>query len=191
LILVAVILIGVCIAIYMLLPKEGGGIYPPEIMDLIRDKPQSIVVKIKGFDNGSVIPAQYTCDGLNYSPEITITNIPRETVSIAIITFDPDAPGGVFYHWIIYNITPTNDTLLIPENIPKTRSFNGWIQGVNDFNSVGYGGPCPPKGSSHRYVWSVFALDTRLSTDKSLKDLLNEMKSHVIAYGMYYGTYRR
>jgi Raf kinase inhibitor-like YbhB/YbcL family protein len=115
------------------------------------------------FRDGKAIPIQYTCDGANISPPLRWGGIPKNSQSLAIICEDPDAPSGVFVHWVIFNLPPIVADL--PEAAPTTEELaeSGAIQGMNDFNNIGYDGPCPPPGSKpHRYFFHLYALDTKL-----------------------------
>ena len=108
-------------------------------------------MKATEFKSGEKIPVKYTCDGDNISPEIEIDDPNNEGYYILVVD-DPDAPGALFTHWIIYNIPAT--VKKIKENIDKNEvTEDGFYQGVNDFNKIGYGGPCPPKDSTHRYYF--------------------------------------
>ncbi|MGB9634938.1 MAG: YbhB/YbcL family Raf kinase inhibitor-like protein, partial [Candidatus Micrarchaeia archaeon] len=107
------------------------------------------------FDNNGIIPEKYTCEGIDVNPPLHIDSIPDGTESIAIIVDDPDAPLGTFTHWIAWNIPPALTD--IPEN--ATLDY----EGTNDFGSVGYGGPCPPRNSQHTYYFKVYALNTSLT----------------------------
>src|ERR1051326_390288 len=106
------------------------------------------------FVSNGFIPEKYTCDGQNINPPIAIKNIPSGTKSLAVIVEDPDAPGGTFVHWIIWNLKPQ-------ETIFEESSANG-IEGKNSFGYKKYDGPCPPSGT-HHYHFKVYALDTLLS----------------------------
>lgn len=117
---------------------------------------QPIRVTSRAFGPGATIPPVYTCDGQNISPDITWGNVPPGTKSIALICSDPDAPGGRFIHWVVYNIPPAIRSL--PAKFSKAESFpDGIRQGPNDFGKIGYGGPCPPQGT-HRYNFIIYAL---------------------------------
>jgi Raf kinase inhibitor-like YbhB/YbcL family protein len=106
------------------------------------------------FQEGANIPSQFTCDGAGTSPPLQITDIPSEAKSLALIVDDPDAPGGLFTHWTVWNIPP--QTSAVGEgSAPKG------MKGTNDFSKSGYGGPCPPSGT-HRYYFKIFALDREL-----------------------------
>ncbi len=145
------------------------------------DSVYSLDLKSPSFNEGAYIPRKYTCSGVDYSPPLEWKGVPSNTESFAIICDDPDAPGGVWVHWVIFNI-PKNVTRL-KENIPKVYQLpNGAIQGVNDFRRVGYGGPCPPPGKPHRYFFKLYALDTKinLSGRVTKKQLLSAIKGHVL-----------
>ena len=141
---------------------------------------------------GAAIPAAYTCDGVNISPALKWSNPPAPTQSIAIICEDPDAPSGDFTHWIVYNIPPTVHRL--PEHVPNDTSLSsGARQGQNDFEHIGYGGPCPPPGPDHHYHFHVYALDKRLSLpDTAVRaDIDNAIQGHILAQGELMATYGR
>jgi Raf kinase inhibitor-like YbhB/YbcL family protein len=108
------------------------------------------------FENGGMIPSRFTCDGENINPQIEITDFPEETVSFAMILEDPDAPSGIFYHWVIWNIEPAFAIIeedLVPE---------GAAEGKNSGGQNNYLGPCPPSGT-HRYHFRIFALRKKLN----------------------------
>jgi Raf kinase inhibitor-like YbhB/YbcL family protein len=111
------------------------------------------------FKYGERIPKKYTCDDADISPPLQWTNMPTSTKSLVLIVEDPDAPMGVFTHWVLYGIPPNRSDL--PENVPKSPVVEGvGIQGINDFGRVGYGGPCPPRGHKpHRYFFRLYALN--------------------------------
>lgn len=108
------------------------------------------------FDNHTAIPDQFTCKGENTGPELLIADVPEGTISLAIIMHDPDSPSGNFLHWTIWNI-PAATTVLSSGKLPASA-----IQGINDFGTIGYGGPCPHTGT-HRYVFDLFALDSQIN----------------------------
>ena len=133
------------------------------------------------FEHNERIPAKYTCNGQNINPPLRIEDIPPGTQSMAIIVDDPDAPGGVFLHWLIWDIAPTTE---IAENsAPGT-------EGKNDFGKVEYGGPCPPSGT-HRYFFRVHALSipVNLSEGSGRADLEQAMKDHILAEEELFGLY--
>jgi len=144
------------------------------------------------FAAGQPIPDNYTCAGLNVSPPLTWTNPPAGAKSSALIADDPDAPGGTWVHWVIYNLPPA--TAGLSEGVPKSPELaNGAKQGVNDYQRTGYGGPCPPPGKPHRYFFKLYALDLPpdLKSGLTKKDLVAAMDGHILAEGQLMGTYQR
>lgn len=143
------------------------------------------------FQEGGPIPARFTCDGADVSPGLEWSEPPAGTRSLALRCDDPDAPVGNWVHWLIFNIPPTS--LRLAENQPKQKVLgNGSRQGMNDFRNVGYGGPCPPRGT-HRYVFRIAALDTMLdlAAGASEAQLLAAMQGHVLAEAELTGRYGR
>ena len=151
----------------------------------------SFALTSTAFHEGEAIPSRYTCDGEDVSPPITWTSPPAGTKSLALISDDPDAPMGTWVHWVVYNIPPAIQQL--PEAFPaqKERS-DGTRQGVTDFGRIGYGGPCPPSGT-HRYFFTLYALDTILSLPlgATKRALEAAMQGHILAEARLMGTYRR
>ena len=118
--------------------------------------PDTVRLTSTAFADGSDIPEKYTCDGADVSPPLTWSNVPQGTRSLALIVDDPDARGWT--HWSLYNI-PT-DVEKLPEAVTSPAgSPTGTIAGVNDFKRKGYGGPCPPGGAPHRYLFKIYALE--------------------------------
>jgi Raf kinase inhibitor-like YbhB/YbcL family protein len=144
---------------------------------------KKLLVQSTAFGNNGHIPLQYTCEGDNTSPAIEIADIPEETKTLALIMEDPDAPSGVFTHWLVWNMPVTN--------VISEKSNEG-ISGINDFGKTGYGGPCPPSGT-HRYYFKIFALDAELSVSagENKKALLEGMQGHILATGELMGRYRK
>jgi len=155
------------------------------------DMSTNIIVKSDSFSDGGMIPAKYTCDGANISPQLSWDNAPKGTKSFVLICEDPDAPMGTFTHWVLYDLPA--DVHELPENLPKDKILpNGAKQGITDFKKVGYGGPCPPNGT-HRYYFKLYALDTLLNLEPGLKkeDILKAMNGHILAQGQIMGKYTR
>ena len=112
----------------------------------------SVALKSTAFSEGGEIPRKHTCDGADLSPELTWGGVSPAAHSLALIVDDPDAPQGTWTHWLIWNIPPHHTSL--PEGVPTSEVLeNGAAQGTNDFNRIGYGGPCPPPGKPHRYFF--------------------------------------
>jgi Raf kinase inhibitor-like YbhB/YbcL family protein len=155
----------------------------------------TIMEELKVTLSVRVLPGDYTCDGEDRSPEIGVGGVNTAiTKSLAILMNDPDAPGGGgFVHWIAWNIELVR---LIPEKIPKTPELSFPIRGVqgkNSFGKIGYNGPCPPTGQTHRYFFKLYGLDTLIDLPAgSTKDqLVRAMQAHIVQYGETYVTYGR
>ncbi len=138
------------------------------------------------FEDNQNIPAKYTCDGQDISPPLDFSGVPPEAESLALIMEDPDAPAKAWIHWVVWNIDP--DALHMPEDTKP----QGGIEGINDFGSQGYGGPCPPS-EKHRYVFKLYALDMKIGLDPSSSagDLAEAMAGHVIDSAELLGIYGR
>lgn len=144
------------------------------------------------FKEGERIPDRYTCEGDDLSPPLHWSVPPAATKSFAMIADDPDAPGGTWVHWVIYNLSL--DLRGLPEGIPaKDHWLDGALQGVTDFKRVGYGGPCPPPGKPHRYYFKLFALDAVLNLKpRAIKSqVLEACKGHVLAEAQLMGQFGR
>lgn len=156
------------------------------------DNMKNILLSSNDFNNEELIPIKFTCQGSNSSPSLKWSEVPQETKSFALIVEDPDAPQATpFIHWVIFNI-PANK-ISLSEAMPKERSLTGGArQGTNSFNKIGYDGPCPPKGSPHRYYFKIFALDKLLDLKPGAsKDQLEEaMQNHIIGSGQIMGLYQ-
>ena len=146
---------------------------------------KGLKIESKAFGDGGEIPMDYTCDGNDLSPPLKFINVPEGTKSLALIVDDPDAPGGTWVHWVLWNIPPAMPGISEGENL-----FYG--RGKNDFKTLVYGGPCPPSGT-HRYFFKLYALDTMLDLEEgaSKKQLEKRMKGHVIESAQLIGTYKR
>jgi Raf kinase inhibitor-like YbhB/YbcL family protein len=131
------------------------------------------------------IPDTYTCHGQNISPPLVFGNLPAGTQSIALVMHDPDAPGGDFTHWLLWNLSPELST--IEESTLPAQA----VQGQNDFGQVGYGGPCPPPGQTHRYVFDLYALDAQLNlaAGARLPDLAAALQGHALAQAQLVATF--
>ncbi len=147
----------------------------------------SITVTSKSFSPNGPIPIDYTCDGKDAAPQLTWSSPPENTKALAIVMDDPDAPSGTFTHWIVYNLPP--DATSIGEGVDPATA--GAKVGMNDFEAVRYGGPCPPKQQIHRYRFHLYALDAPVE----LRDGANRgqidvaMNGHVLGDGTLYGTF--
>ncbi len=151
-------------------------------------------IRSPAFRNGERIPKKYTCSGEDVSPPLEWSGAPEGTRSFVIIVDDPDAPGGTFNHWVIYDIPAQRNSL--PENLGRVRQLpDGTKQGTNDFGRTGWSGPCPPVGhGTHRYIFKLKALSVEnigLKPDASKSDVIKAIEGKVLAEAEFYGTYSR
>jgi len=154
----------------------------------------TMTISSSAFKHNDLIPKKYTCDGDppagGISPPLTISGVPANAKSLALIVDDPDAPGKTWVHWIIWNFPP--DISQIPENARHAPDAQWPTEGTTDFGRPGYGGPCPPSGT-HRYFFKIYALDTMLNLSSSLKksDLEAAMQGHILDQAEFVGLYKR
>ena len=137
------------------------------------------------FTEGGPIPREHTCDGKDVAPPLAWSGAPAGVRTFALIADDPDAPGGVWVHWVLFDLPGTAAAL--PENLADAK------QGRNDFKRIGYGGPCPPPGKPHRYVFKLYALDTALAlkAGATKADVERAMQGHILGTAQLVGTYAR
>jgi Raf kinase inhibitor-like YbhB/YbcL family protein len=156
------------------------------------DELMEIVVKSPAFAEGQQIPAKYTADGEDVSPPLTWSGVPHRARSLVLLCEDPDAPGGTFTHWVVFNL-PAQARQLEEGVPPREALASGGVQGTNDFGRLGYGGPAPPPGRPHRYYFKVSALDAELplAAGARRREVAAAMEGHVVAEGWLMGTYRR
>jgi Raf kinase inhibitor-like YbhB/YbcL family protein len=145
----------------------------------------SIAVSSNAFSDGGTIPRRHACDGADVSPPLTFVGLPTGTRDLALLVEDPDAPGGTFVHWVAWGIDPAKAA--VGEGEEPAGS------GTNGFGRRGYGGPCPPRDATHRYVFTVFALSrpTGLPPGASAQDLRASIAGAVLAQGSLMGRYTR
>ncbi len=143
-------------------------------------------IKSSAFQHAERIPLKYTCDGEDINPPLTIEDIPKGTESLVLIVDDPDAPMGVWTHWTLWNIAPKT------EEIGEDSVPAGAVEGMTNFKSTGYGGPCPPDGQ-HRYFFKLYALDSELELDSSVdaEELEEAMNKHIIEKAELVGIYEK
>lgn len=151
-------------------------------MTTIADK-ATLKITSPDFEHKGPIPEKYTCEGSNVSPPLSIGELPKETKSMVLIVEDPDAPGGVFDHWVVWNIKPT---------AAIRESITPGVVGKNSKGENKYMGPCPPSGT-HRYFFKVFALNALLDLDKDAdkKVVEDALHDHLLAYGELMGLYKK
>lgn len=144
------------------------------------------------FSQGSTIPAKYTCAGEDISPPLEWGSIPDGAESVALICVDPDAPSGMFTHWVVYNIPPGEDGLA--EGISSEAKLpSGAMQGLNDFGNVGYGGPCPPPGPAHHYYFRIYAVNTVLDLPPgaSRGEVMESIRNNTLGSSELMGLFAR
>ena len=149
-------------------------------------------LRSSAFQADQRIPKKYTCEGLDVSVPLNWTQAPAGTKALALIGDDPDAPGGTWVHWVVYDLPPGLTHL--SEALPgKDEVEGGGRQGMNDFRRVGYGGPCPPPGPVHRYFFKLYALDhpTGLPARATKRQVVEAIKGHILAETQLVGTYSR
>ena len=143
------------------------------------------------FAHEQAIPQKYSCDGENVSPPLAWSEPPAGAQSFALICEDPDAPAGIWVHWILYNIPAEARSL--PEGVPATVELaDGSLHGKNGWSRMEYGGPCPP-GGTHRYFFKLYALDALLDlpAGASKEQLTQAMERHALGQAELMGTYTR
>jgi hypothetical protein len=141
------------------------------------------------FEQDEMIPDKYTCNGENVNPPLNFTRIPPAAKSLALIVEDPDAPNGIFTHWLVWKIDPNNSGIEEASTPPNVQ------EGRNDFGNKEYGGPCPPPGDpSHRYLFKLYALDTvdfPMPVGGKRQDMLQAINDHIIEEATLVGRYQR
>ena len=147
------------------------------------------------FQDGGMIPKRYSCDGTDESPPLEWTGVPNSARSLALICDDPDAPAGTWSHWVVYNMAPQATKLgggIAPAELLQLDGDLSARQSKNDFGKIGYGGPCPPRGT-HRYYFRLYALDTMLDPGAGMtrSTVLRAIAGHIVAEGRLMGKYSR
>ncbi len=144
------------------------------------------------FTDSGPIAQKYTCQGDDLSPELDWSDAPANTRSFALILEDPDAPGGTFTHWVLFDIPADQKQLAEGAGLDNTGGSIG-VSGGNSSGRIGYMGPCPPSGT-HRYYFHLYALDApslNLKSGASRSDVESAMKSHVIGTADMMGRYEK
>lgn len=136
------------------------------------------------FENNAPIPRKYTCSGGDINPALVFTNVPFYAKTLVLTVSDPDAPEGVWSHWVVYNMPPY--TKQIDEN------SNPSTEGLNDFGKYAFGGPCPQDGKLHHYIFHAYALDSVLKINEApnLAEVEAALQGHIIAETKLAGTYK-
>ncbi|HVN64364.1 MAG TPA: YbhB/YbcL family Raf kinase inhibitor-like protein [Candidatus Binataceae bacterium] len=151
-------------------------------------------VTSSAFSSGAVIPAEYACTGDNRSPALSWEGAPSNTAAFALIAEDPDAPGGIFIHWVVFDLPGSEKSLAAGISRSGTISSGG-RQGVNSFGRIGYDGPCPPRGQVHHYHFRLLALDApigaHLSGQTNAAAVEAAAAGHILATAEMIGTFNR
>lgn len=159
-------------------------------------KPADLELRSGAFQPGGWIPERHSCEGKDLSPPLSWSGPPEGTRSFALIMDDPDAPPGVWVHWVLYdipgNVTGLKEGLARRKTLPDgARQGVSW--GVEEFDRLGYYGPCPPPGSPHRYSFRLYALDKApgLAPKATKARLLEAMEGHILGQAELTGLYKR
>jgi len=149
-------------------------------------------LRSSAFADGAAIPRRFSCDGDDISPPLEWSDVPADAKSFALLCDDPDAPGGTWHHWAAYDIAGALSSL--PLGAAANAQKLGFKQGVNDFQKVGYGGPCPPPGTPHHYHFRLLALAVEklaVPAGASCRNVESEARKHRLAEATLVGIYRR
>jgi len=154
--------------------------------------PASLQISSDAFADGKIIPKDHTCDGADRSPPLHWDGAPERAKAFALVVDDPDAPSGVFTHWLLYNVPAAAKALDVGVATTGTLG-DGSRQGTNDFGRVGWSGPCPPPGSAHRYRFKLYALSAPLELEPGAKRdaVLKAIKEKKLAEAEVTGKYER
>jgi hypothetical protein len=149
------------------------------------------VIRAASLTPGSVLPDVYTCKGASESPEVAWDGVPSTTKSLVLILDDPDAPNGRFTHWLVFNIPPDSRGFSRAQPNAKVLA-NGAQQGETSTGSRGYYPPCPPIGTTHRYVFRLYAVDMDISQPTADRDSIDwALTGHTIAKTEFTTTFKR
>lgn len=151
-----------------------------------------LVLAPRGFSDGGPIPIRYTCDGEDISPSLAWSGVPPGTESQVVVIDDPDAPGGTWDHWVVFNI-PADVRELKAHKLNKPQLPNGGVHGKNSWGDSEYGGPCPPHGTTHTYRIFLYAVDVNLDLEAgaSKEDVMEAIQGHIVEESLVTGTFGR
>ena len=176
----------------------GGGAKSPAKTPVAAETPSpegdatALSLTSEAFAQDGPIPERFTCDGATVSPPLAWSGVPQGTDAFALIMDDPDAPGGTFTHWVLFDLPA--ETRELPEGVETSeRPPVGGVQGGNDADGSGYTGPCPPPGDPHRYRFTLYALDVPVNLDPGAKkqEVVDTMDGDILAEAELVGTYGR
>jgi Raf kinase inhibitor-like YbhB/YbcL family protein len=150
-----------------------------------------LTLRIDALSPGSTLPDTYTCKGTSVSPEVSWDGVPPGAKSFVLILDDPDAPAGTFTHWIVYNIPPKSGKFAQAQPNAKVLD-NGAQQGETSAGFRGYFPPCPPVGTTHRYVFRLYAVDMDITQPTGDRDSIDRaLNGHTIAETEFLTVYKR
>jgi Raf kinase inhibitor-like YbhB/YbcL family protein len=182
----------IMLAGFLLLTGSGAGRAPGTHAPESSSTTSQMRLNTTAFEAGGFIPARFTCKGSDVSPPLVWSGNPANTKAFALVVEDPDAPGGTWTHWLAYDLPPSAHAL--PEDVPATGEVaGGGKQGMNDFGSLGYGGPCPPPGKPHRYFFRLYALNAPLGLKAGAKkeEVRAALRGRVLAEADLMGRFKR
>jgi Raf kinase inhibitor-like YbhB/YbcL family protein len=190
-IIIVVVLAGGCMSSAPSSPVSPAPSQPGEKQATSPALPGSFTIRAASLTPGSVLPDVYTCKGASESPEVAWDGIPPGTKSLALILDDPDAPDGRFTHWLVFNIPPDSSGLTRAQPNAKVLA-NGAQQGETSAGSRGYYPPCPPIGTTHRYVFRLYAVDMDITQPTADRDSIDwALTGHTLAKTEFTTTFRR
>lgn len=190
-IIIIVVLAGGCISSAPSSPVSPAPSKPADQGASSTAPPGAFSIRAASLVPGSVLPDVYTCKGASESPEVTWDGVPAGTKSLALILDDPDAPGGRFTHWLVFNIPPDSHGLSRAQPNAKVLA-NGAQQGEHSGGSRGYYPPCPPIGSSHRYVFRLYAVDMDITQPTADRESIDwALTGHTLAQAEFTTTFKR
>ena len=189
---VAVLLVCICTTVFLFGCRTETTESDQSAASRISEEVVQMTLTSTAFAEGERIPDRYTCSGEDISPALAWADASEGTRSFALICDDPDAPRGIWVHWVLYNIPASCSSL--PEAIPADSVLSdGSRHGMTDFGRSGYGGPCPPRGAPHRYFFKLYALDFMPDAVPGLtkEGLLAAIDGHILAEARLMGTFSR
>ena len=190
-IIIVVVLAGGCMSSAPSSPASPVPSQPAEKQASSTASPGSFTIRAASLTPGSVLPDVYTCKGASESPEVTWDGIPPGTKSLVLILDDPDAPDGRFTHWLVFNIPPDSSGLTRAQPNAKVLA-NGAQQGQTSTGSRGYYPPCPPIGTTHRYVFRLYAVDMDITQPTADREYIDwALTGHTIAQTEFTTTFKR
>jgi Raf kinase inhibitor-like YbhB/YbcL family protein len=151
-----------------------------------------LAIITSAFADGGAIPDRYSCEGEDISPVLEWNAAPPGIETFTLMMADLDAPGGIWVHWVVFNIP--GDSIGLPQNQPRGDELpGGGMHGKNSWGNIEYGGPCPPGGSAHSYRFMLYGVDSSLdlSAGASRQQVEEALSGHVLAQSMLTGTYQR